>query len=297
MIVCFGSINLDLIFPLPHLPVAGQTVLGPDMQIEPGGKGANQAVAAARDGAKVVFAGALGRDALAEDAVETMRSSAVDISRVVRIKGSATGAAAICVDPQGRNLIAVASGANQAAKQAQIEDDLLGPRTTVLLQRETDPAETEALIARARAAGCRIVLNLAPPGPLAREALTALDVLVVNEDEAAWLAGHLGCPATTAGLHAALDIDVVQTLGEAGAEAVTRVGTIRVPARPVVPVDTTGAGDCFTGVLAAALDRGMTLAMAIARANAAAGLSCTRRGTQGSMPMGAETDAALVVAD
>ncbi|MCX7382504.1 MAG: ribokinase [Alphaproteobacteria bacterium] len=293
MIVCFGSINLDLIFPLPHLPVAGQTVLGPNMQIEPGGKGANQAVAAARDGAKVVFAGALGRDALAEDAVETMREAGVDITRVIRVKGAATGAAAICVDPEGRNLIAVASGANQAAKQAQIEEELLGPRTTVLLQRETDPAETEALIARARAAGCRIVLNLAPPGPMSREALSALDVLVVNEDEAAWLTGHLGCPATTAGLHAALDIDVVQTLGADGAEAVTRVGTLRVAGRAITAIDTTGAGDCFTGVLAAALDRGATLALAMQRANAAAGLACTRRGTQGSMPKATETDAAL----
>ncbi len=293
MIVCFGSINLDLIFPLPHLPVAGQTVLGPNLQIEPGGKGANQAVAAARDGAKVVFAGALGRDALAEDAVETMREAGVDITRVIRVKGAATGAAAICVDPEGRNLIAVASGANQSAKQAQIEDDQLGPRTTVLLQRETDPGETEALIARARAAGCRIVMNLAPPGPIAREALAALDVLVVNEDEAAWLATHLGCPATTAGLHAALDIDVVQTLGAEGAEAVTRVGTLRVQGRAITAVDTTGAGDCFTGVLAAALDRGTTLKLAMQRANAAAGLACTRRGTQGSMPKSAETDAAL----
>ena len=118
MIVCFGSINLDLIFPLPHLPGAGETVLGPSMQIEPGGKGANQAVAAARDGAKVIFAGAVGKDALAEDAVELMRESGVDISRVARIKG-ATGCAAICVDPAGRNLIAVASGANLAARQAQ----------------------------------------------------------------------------------------------------------------------------------------------------------------------------------
>ena len=293
MIVCFGSINLDLIFPLPHLPVAGQTVLGPSMQIEPGGKGANQAVAAARDGTKVIFAGAVGKDALAEDAVELMRESGVDISRVARIKG-ATGCAAICVDPAGRNLIAVASGANQAAKQAQVTDDLLDRKTTVLLQRETDPAETEALIARARAAHCRIVLNLAPPGPLSLDALRALDVLVVNEDEAAWLAGHLGVSGGTAGLHQALGIDVVQTLGAEGAEAVTSAGTFRVPGREVAVVDTTGAGDCFTGVLAAALDRGQPLATAIRRANVAAGLSCTRRGTQGSMPRAAETDAALI---
>lgn len=292
MIVCFGSINLDLIFPLPHLPTAGQTVLGPTMQIEPGGKGANQAVAAARDGAKVIFAGAVGRDSLAEDAVELMRESGIDISRVARIKG-ATGCAAICVDPQGNNLISVASGANLAARQDQLGDDLLTPRTTVLLQRETDPGETETLIRRARAAGARIVLNLAPPGPLALDCLRALDVLVVNEGEAAWLAGHLGVPPATSALHAALGIDVVQTLGAEGAEAVTRAGTVRIPGRHVLVKDTTGAGDCFTGVLAAALDRGQPLATAMVRANAAAGLSCTRAGTQGSMPRAAETDAAI----
>ncbi len=292
MIVVFGSINIDLIFPLPHLPLAGQTVLGPSMQIEPGGKGANQAVAAARDGAKVVMVGAIGRDALAEDAVELMRASGVDTTRVARIKGT-TGCAAICVDPAGRNLIAVASGANLTARQAQVPDDLLGPRTTVLLQGEVDPAETAALILRARAAGARIVLNLAPAGPITRAVLKALDVLVVNEHEAAWLAGHLGVAGGTAELHAALGIDVVQTLGGDGVEAVTAAGVFRVAGRPVAVVDTTGAGDCFTGVLAAGLDRGMKLTTALARANAAAGLACTRRSTQGSMPMAVETDAAL----
>ena len=293
MIVVFGSINLDLIFAVPHLPAPGQTVLGPSMRMEPGGKGANQAVAAARDGATVILAGAVGRDALAEDAVELLRDSGVDIARVPRLKGMATGCAAICVDPAGRNLIAVASAANQAARQEQVGDELLTPRTTVLLQGETAAAETEALIRRARAAGCRIVLNLAPPLALAAEALRALDVLVVNEDEAAWLAARIGAAATTAGLHQALGIDVVQTLGGEGCEAVTSAGTLRLAARPIIAVDTTGAGDCFTGVLAAALDRGQPLVTALARANAAAGLACTRPGTQGSMPMAADIDAAL----
>jgi ribokinase len=293
MLVVFGSINLDLIFPLPHLPAPGQTVLGPAMRIEPGGKGANQAVAAARDGARVVLAGAMGRDALAEDALELLRDSGVDISRVSRVKGTATGCAAICVDPQGRNLIAVASGANQAARQEQVEAALLEPSTTLLLQGETDLGETSALIARARMAGCRVVLNLAPPLPLATEVLRLLDVLVVNEDEAAWLARHLGCAATTPALHQALGIDVVQTLGAEGCEAVTSAATLRFPGRAITPIDTTGAGDCFTGVLAGALDRGQPLATALQRANAAAALACTRPGTQGSMPRAEEIDAAL----
>lgn len=292
MIVAFGSINLDLIFPLPHLPAPGETVLGPAMTIEPGGKGANQAVAAARDGGQVVFAGAVGRDALAQDALRLMRAAELDTSRIATAE-AATGCAAICVDPAGRNLIAVASGANLAASHAQVEDALLGRGTTVLLQMEVPRAETEALVRRSRAAGCRIVLNLAPAAPLDEDVLRALDVLVLNEGEGAFLAGHLGCAAAAGALRARLGVDVVVTLGEQGLELAEARGTTRLPAHPVTAVDTTGAGDCFTGVLAAALDRGASLGEAAARARVAAGLCCTRRGTQGSMPLAAETDAAL----
>ena len=294
MILAFGSINLDLIFPLPHLPTPGETVLGPAMTIEPGGKGANQAVAAARDGARVVFAGAVGADALAQDALRLMRATDIDISRVITAE-AATGCAAICVDPAGRNLIAVASGANLAARADQVEPALLGPATTVLLQMEVPRAETEALIHRARAAGSRIILNLAPAAPLAEGALRTVDVLVLNEGEAAFLAAQLGCAATAAALHTRLDATIVITLGEQGLEAALPGGPLRLPANQVQAVDTTGAGDCFTGVLAASLDRGLALPEALARAQAAAALCCTRPGTQGSMPQAAETDAALAL--
>ena len=292
MIIVFGSINLDLIFPLPHLLKPGQTVLGPDMRIEPGGKGANQAVAAARDGAEVVFAGCVGRDALAEDALRLLRAGSIDTARILHAD-RATGCAAICVDPQGRNLIAVASGANLAARHTQVEDALLGPETTVLLQMEVPAAETEALIRRARAAGARVVLNLAPAAPLAADALAMLDLLLANEDEAAFLAAGTGCPATAAALHAALGIGIVITLGEHGVDAATGQGAWRLPAAAIEAIDTTGAGDCFTGVLTAAIDRGQPLELALRRATAAAGLCCTRQGSQGSMPESAETEAAL----
>lgn len=292
MIVCFGSINLDLIFRLPALPLVGQTVLGPNLQLEPGGKGANQAVAAARDGAVVIFAGAVGRDALATDALALLRKSGIDLTRVIQ-SDLATGAAAICVDPAGRNLIAVASGANLASRAAQVEDSLLGVRSTVLLQMECAPAETAALIRRARAAGSRIILNLAPAAPLPRDVLGMVDLLVVNEPEAAFLAKMLGCDATAKALRTALAVDVVMTLGEAGLAAATNRGTWQLPARKVAVVDTTGAGDCFTGVLAAALDRGLALEAALHRANTAAALACTVAGTQGSMPMRTATDAAV----
>jgi ribokinase len=237
-----------------------------------------------------VFAGAVGRDALAEAAIALLQQNGVDIARVIESDAS-TGCASICVDSAGENLIAVASGANQAARQTQIEDALLTTETTVLLQRETDPRENEALIRRARARGTRIILNLAPPGPLAMDALHALDLIVLNEDEAAWLATHLGCAAGAEALHVALGIGVVLTLGAAGAEAASSHGPVRVPGRQVTVVDTTGAGDCFTGVLASALDRGLALPAALDRANAAAALCCTRAGTQGSMPTAAEIDA------
>jgi ribokinase len=296
MIVVFGSINLDLIFALPAIPRAGETLLGPQVRIEPGGKGANQAVAAARDGATVAMAGAVGRDALADDALVLLRQAGVDTTRIA-VSAAATGCAAIAVDPQGRNAIAVGSGANLLARQAQIEDALLGPQTTLLLQMECDPAETSGLIHRARAAGSRILLNLAPAGALAADALRMVDLLVANESEAAWLAAECGTAADAASLAAALGIAVVRTLGEQGAELADAEGTLTVPAHVVEAVDTTAAGDCFMGVLAAAIDRGEPLPQALRRAAVAAALACTRHGSQGSLPLASETNAALQPSD
>jgi ribokinase len=292
VIVVFGSINLDLIFPLPAIPRAGETLLAPGIRIEPGGKGANQAVAAARDGAQVVMAGAVGRDALAAGALELLRQAKVDLTRVIEAD-SATGCAAIFVDPQGTNAIGVGSGANLAARATQVEDSLLSPATTLVLQMEVAAEETAALIHRAHARGARIILNLAPAAPLEIAALRKLDLLTVNETEAAWLGGHLGCGTDAAALRSALGVDVVRTLGEEGADVATGAGMQRVPARRVTPVDTTAAGDCFVGVLAAALDRGTSLADALARASAAAALCCTRAGSQSSLPDANETNALL----
>lgn len=294
MIVVFGSINLDLIFPLPRLPALGETVLTPAVRIEPGGKGANQAVAAARDEAKVVFAGAVGQDALASGALVTLQQAGVDLTRVGAHRDETTGCAAIFVDQAGRNVIGVGSGANLAARAAQVEDALLAPGTTLLLQMETSPEESAALIRRARSRGARVVLNLAPAREIGSDALRMLNLLVLNENEADWLADHIGADATSAGLRAALGINaVVRTLGERGAEAATPDTLVTIPAHLVTPVDTTGAGDCFTGVLAAGLDRGVALEPVLRRANAAAAICCTRPGTQGSMPTAAEIDAAL----
>ncbi len=296
MIIVFGSINLDLIFALDHLPSSGETVLGPAARIEPGGKGANQAVAAARDGATVLMAGCVGQDALADGALATLRADGVDLSRVSR-GDWATGCAAICTDTAGRNQIAVGSGANLQARADQVEDALLAPGATLLLQRETDPQQTAALIRRARARGARIILNLAPAGPLDADALRALDLLIVNETEAEWLAAQHGTTPDAAGLHQALGIGIVRTLGERGAEwaspeSAGPESAGHIAAHPIEVVDTTAAGDCFAGVLAAALDRGLGMAAAMARAGVAAGLCCSREGSQNSLPTRAETDQA-----
>jgi ribokinase len=291
-VLVFGSANADLVFPVPQLPAPGVTVLGEGVRSFPGGKGANQAVAAARDGARTAFAGCVGRDAFADVATAGLREAGVDLSRLL-VVDQPTGCAAICVDPAGRNQIAVAPGANLAARAAQVEDAALHPGVVLLLQMEVPPAEIAALVARAKARGARVVLNLAPPGDLPEATLRAVDLLVLNEHEAAVLAGRLGCPPVAPALHAVLGIGVAVTRGEAGSEAATAAGRVAVPAFTVTPVDTTGAGDCWCGVLCASLDRGLTLAEAMRRAAAAAALACTRPGAAAGMPTAAETDALL----
>jgi ribokinase len=236
--------------------------------------------------------GAVGRDALAQAALALLREAKTDLSRVIETDAP-TGCAGIFVDREGRNVIGVGSGANLTVRADQVEDALLAPDVTLLLQMEVPATENAALIRRARARGARIVFNLAPAGPLDPDALRAIDVLVLNEAEAAWLASRLGTHAEADELHRMLGSIVVRTLGEQGAEAVGPDGAIRVPGCKVRPIDTTGAGDCFTGVLATALDRGMPLSAALERANAAAALCCTCAGSQGTMPTAAEVDAAL----
>ena len=290
-------------------------MLGPSVSIQPGGKGANQAVAAARDGALVVMAGAVGRDDLAAPATELLRAANVDLSRVVAAD-SGTGCAAIAVDPAGENAIVVGSGANFAVRHQQIEDSLLTPDTTLVLQMEVPAEETAALIRRAHARGTRIVLNLAPAGALPEDALRKATILVANETETAWLAsearapdadghGGNGAPAgddaksehmavsDASLLHQRFGVQVVRTLGAAGLELASAGGIVPIPAFRIAPVDTTAAGDCFVGVLAAALDRGAALPDALRRASAAAALCCTRHGSQAAIPTATETDAFL----
>jgi ribokinase len=292
MIVVFGSINVDLSFGVLALPKPGETVVGPGYALSIGGKGANQAVAAARDGNAVTFVGAVGTDAFGAAARDSLRANGVDPARVTRIAGP-TGCAAIAVDPSGRNQIVVGSGANAALTAERVEDALLGPGTILVLQREVDVAQNQALAARARGRGSRTVLNAAPAAGLTMAELDSVDVIVVNEHEAVDLAQAAGLDAaqgTAEALSAHLERLIVVTLGEAGAIAADGGQAWRSRALGIVPVDTTAAGDAFVGVFAGALDRGQNVAAALRRACVAGSLACLTAGAQPSLPRRAEID-------
>jgi ribokinase len=287
MIVVFGSINVDLIVPVPRLPRPGETVLGGDYALLPGGKGANQALAARRAGAEVVLAGAVGADSFADAALDRLRGEGVD-TRFVRVVEQPTGCAAIMVSSEGENMIAVAPGANASARSYQLPDDLLGAGTTLVAQMEVPPGETAQLIRRLRMRGGYSLLNLAPALPIDAALWTEIDLVVANKGEAA------ATGSDPEGLARRLRQGLVVTRGAAGAVAILRDGTrIEVPPLAIEPVDTTGAGDTFVGVLAAALDLGSTLEIALRRATAAAGLACLARGAQTAMPDAAAIAAAV----
>lgn len=288
MIVTFGSINVDLIFLVKEIPQAGQTVLAQGSRTEAGGKGANQALAAARDGAKVVMMGAVGDDAMAAIALQNLEGE-VDISRLVRSR-EPTGSAAIMIDANGRNMIAVAAGANLVAQSEGVEDELLRNASYVLMQMENDAIQIENLIRRVSNHRAKSILNLAPAYRLDRELLSLVDIVIVNEDEAEALAAWLGCESGARSLSHALQTRVVRTMGGEGAEAFIDGEELRVPAQRVDAVDTTAAGDCFVGVLASALDRGLAFDAAMRRATTAAAIACSRPGSQSSIPHATETD-------
>ncbi|MBM3488570.1 MAG: ribokinase [Alphaproteobacteria bacterium] len=296
MIVVFGSINVDLVIRVAAQPRPGETVLAPGYRLVPGGKGANQALAARRAGAEVKMYGAVGDDGFATVALGGLRAAGVDLTGIA-VVAQPTACAAITVDAAGENQIAVASGANLAARADQVPDAVLGPGTTLVLQLEVALEETARLIARAKARGTRVVLSAAPARALPAALLAGVDLLLVNRIEAVMLAeaaclGGADATGAATALARAFGPTVVVTLGGEGARAVTAAGITRVPSLPITPVDTTGAGDAFAGVLAAALDRGHPLAEALRRASVAGALACLEEGAQ-TLPDAAAIEAAL----
>ena len=288
MILVFGSINVDLVAPVPHLPQPGETVLGGDYALLPGGKGANQALAARRAGSEVVLAGAIGRDTFASIALSLLRRDGVD-TRLVRELDRPTGCAAIMVSAAGENAIAVSPGVNSETRSDWVPDELLDPRTIVVAQMEVPFGETASLIRRARMRGARCLLNLAPALSLDPGLLSEIDLLVTNKREAMTLGPD---PVELA---RRLRRGLVVTRGAAGAIVLVADGSaLEVPALSVDPVDTTGAGDTFVGVLAAALNLGSSFEQALSRASAAAGLACLAYGAQTAMPDAEAIDVAMV---
>jgi ribokinase len=297
MITVFGSLNADLVCPVEHLPAPGETVTGPGYSVVPGGKGANQALAAALAGAPVRFVGAVGRDGFRAPALSGLTAGGVDLSALADSEKQ-TACAFIGVDAKGENQIIVASGANLDARAEQLSGLAFGAGDLLLLQMEVTYAENWRAVAIAKAAGARVVLNLAPAGTVPPLVLRQVDVLIVNETEAVQLATQLGITESSPELIGArLAIDFVQscivTLGAAGVAAYGAAGTHRLPALTVEVVDTTAAGDAFVGGFAAAFHAGAPMEAALAQGVIAGGLACRKLGAQSSLPTEAEIRAAL----
>lgn len=297
MIVVFGSINIDIEMQVERLPHSGETLLCRDYLLVPGGKGANQARAAALTGASVKMFGKVGDDSFADSATEYLLAANVDLAGVAAAAAN-TGVATILVEPTGENCITVGAGANLEARADQVPDSALTPETTLLLQMEVTESENWRLVERAKKRGARVILNVAPAGMVPEAVLQSIDVLVANEVEGAAVAREVGLDAAPASripraLAQRYALTCIITLGGAGLISFGPDGGWSVPGLPISPVDTTGAGDVFVGALAAALDRGDDQQAATRFAATAAGLSCQKAGTQASAPTLEEVEAAL----
>jgi ribokinase len=291
----FGSINTDLFVYVEKLPLPGETVGEGTYASFPGGKGANQAVAAARAGAAVEMYGCLGDDLFGRERLESLAATGIDTHRVRVLPGVSSGVAQITVDAVGENTIAVAPGANAHFSDEGIDlpRPPLGQAWVSLFQNEVPQKATENLILRARAAGHVVLWNIAPTlsRPPSPESLRGLDYLICNRNELAAVTGTSGDPETAARLPLSWGVrNVIVTLGGEGSVSAGESGAGRQRAFSVRSIDTVGAGDCYCGVLAASIAEGSRVEDALRRASAAAALSTTRRGAQPSMPMRSEID-------
>lgn len=292
LIVVLGSVNVDLVLRCPALPLPGQTVHGQDFQTLPGGKGANQAVAAARLGAKVAFIGCVGDDDFGREARCVLQAEGVDTHHLHEAAGTRTGVAMILVDSAGQNSIALAAGANAALSIAQVDAAaaLIAGAALFICQLETPLPVVRHAVALAHAAGVPVLLNPAPAQALPAELLAQVDVLVPNETEAAalvgWPAGQAFDAAEAAAcLRAMGPGTVLVTLGAQGVQVATASIDRHLPAPAVgTVVDATGAGDTFIGAYAVARSEGADVCAAAAYAQRAAALSVTRAGALAGMP-------------
>jgi len=301
----FGSINTDLVVYSARLPQPGETIGGASFGSFPGGKGANQAVAAARAGAEVRLHGCLGDDAFGRERIAALEDTGVSTAGVRILPGVPSGIAQITVDSAGENTIVVAPGANDRFESAGVDIPRApaGETWVSLFQNEIPQDTTEALIRAARGAGHRVFWNLAPTVERApaKDVLAALDCLICNRNELAALMGRARSSSDDLeGVEQDARVplgwgvkSVLVTLGRKGSVHVDSSGVKRVPAFEVTAVDTVGAGDCYCGVLAAGVAQGRSIPEAMRRASAAAAISTTRKGAQPSMPTAEEIEAFL----
>ena len=291
-VIVIGSLNVDRLWRVPRLPAAGETLRAAGTRVEFGGKGANQAVAAARHGAAVAMVGAVGVDGDGAAYLTHLRHEGVDITHVATAEGVATGAAFICVDDRGENQIVVAAGANGTVSAAAVERAVgaLAPDVGVLLAGLEVPVE--AAVAALRAANTSGLFTLFNPSPVAADfpwGETRIGAVIVNEGECAQI---FGGPDPAAVAVRGVD-HLVVTRGAAPTLWVSPEGTREFPAHPVRPVDTVGAGDTFAGTLAARLAEGAGFPEAIAVANVAAALSTLGPGAQGPIPRRAAVESLI----
>ena len=290
-VVVVGSLNRDYVSLVETLPRPGQTVLAEGASVGAGGKGGNQAVAASLTGARTVMVGNVGDDENGRALLAGLEAASVDTSRVELLPDVLTGMAFVVVGSDGENCIIVAPGANGLADPDGVTrrlSPLLGPDTVVVTQAEIPVETVEAVVTASTAHGCRLVLNLAPFRPLAARFLAPCDPLVLNETEAAALVGR-EVDGVEAALVAARELQgtsrsVVVTLGPQGAVVAAEGVLAHIPADPAPVVDTTGAGDAFTGAMASSLSRGDDLESAVRFGVKAGSYAVGRLGAQASYP-------------
>ena len=296
MILVFGSLNADFFLSVRTFPAPGETVLTPGALVKAGGKGANQAAAAAKAGGLVKMVGAVGTDEVAKVPVTALRALGDDCSGM-QVSELATGMAMIMVDERGENSIVVASGANTAVSAQAVAQTALNEDTILVMQMEVPPAENFKLLRRAKAAGVRTVLNVAPARPIPEADLKLADYLILNEIEADAVYNSLfektflGVEEKAAAIAEKTGGVCLITLGADGVVGAERGKMFKVSALPVKPVDTTGAGDAFVGIFAAMLDNGLDTRQAARYAAAGAGLACLKIGAQEALPTLKEIEA------
>lgn len=295
MITVFGSISLDHIGAVTRFPTPGETVVGHSFSTAPGGKGANQALAARRAGAQVRLIGAVGNDTVARSSLELLQAAGVDLA-AVRVAPGHTGIAMVSVDASGENSIAVFAGANGSIGASDVDRELalIGHSDIVLLQQEIPQAANARALQLAKERGAVTILNTAPLLADTAKLAPLAGILVANESEFCLLAGcdPAGLDLAMTDWHSLHAQIVIVTRGAKGAVVQWAGRRYQAIAEPIVVTDTVGAGDTFCGYLAAGLEQGLEIPAAVQRAVFAASMACTRPGAQQGIPYAAEIDTA-----